>query len=255
MTKIVGILNITPDSFSDKGQYFNAAAAITRFERMVSEGANVIDIGAQSTRPGATVLSAKDEWLRLEPVLSKVKGKHEVEISIDSFYPEVIKKALDYDISIINDVSGFSSNKMKELGASSGKKIIFMHSLTVPADKNVIVSENENIIEYLSDWLEAKVEELQKAGIKKDKMIFDPGIGFGKSPQQCLDIIMNIEKFKKFSVEILVGHSEKSFLTLFTDKPSGERGEETKRFTKILAEKNVDYIRVHDVAGNKKILG
>ncbi len=254
MTKIVGILNITPDSFSDTGKFFDAGSAVDQFNKMVKEGADVVDIGAQSTRPGAAKLSAEKEWERLEPVLKAIDNNHGIEISIDSFYPEVIKRSLDYNISIINDVSGFSLSEMKKLAASSGKQIIFMHSLTIPADKNILIPESVDIIEYLSNWLESKISELEEAGIKKDKMIFDPGIGFGKSAKQCEEIIMNIEKFKKYGVKILVGHSEKSFLTLFTDKPAGQRGDETKRFSSILAGKGVDYIRVHDVEGNKNAI-
>ncbi len=252
MTKIVGILNITPDSFSDGGKFLDVKSAISHIEKMIGEGANIIDIGAQSTRPGAETLSSEQEWQKLEPILQEIsKKKYRTKISIDSYHPQTIEKALDYGIDFINDVAGCKDAEMKKLAADSGKKIIFMHSLSVPADKNITIPENEDVINVIGNWLENKIAELSAAGIKKNNMIFDPGIGFGKTAKQSLEIIMNIEKFKIFGVEILVGHSEKSFLTLFTDKPAGQRGEQTKRFSKVLAAKEVDYIRVHDVAGNK----
>lgn len=252
MTKIVGILNITPDSFSDGGKFLDVKAAISHIEKMIGEGANVIDIGAQSTRPGAEILSSEQEWQKLEPILQELaKNKYRTKISIDSYHPQTIKKSLEYKVDFINDVTGCKDSEMKKLAADSGKKIIFMHSLSVPADKNITIPENEDVINVLGNWLENKIAELSAAGIKKNNMIFDPGIGFGKTAKQSLEIIMNIEKFKIFGIEILVGHSEKSFLTLFTDKPAGQRGEQTRRFSKVLAAKEVDYIRVHDVAGNK----
>ncbi len=255
MTRIVGILNITPDSFSDGGRFTDIKRAIDHFEKMISDGADVIDIGAQSTRPGANIISSDEEWQRLEPLLNEIENNnYKVEISIDSFNHATISRALDYNISYINDVSGCSSDEMKDIAARSGKKIIFMHNLGIPADKAQILPDSTDIISFLSHWLEDKIMELENSGIKKEKMIFDPGIGFGKTHQQNLEIIMGAEKFKRYGVEVMVGHSEKSFLSLFTSEPAGKRGDETKRFSRMLAEKNIDYIRVHDVSGNKEII-
>ena len=255
MTKIVGILNVTPDSFSDGGKFLSVKKAIKHLEKMIKDGADVIDIGAQSTRPNAKIISAKEEWKRLEPILKEIKKKkYKIKISIDSYNHETISKALDSGIDIINDVSGLKSSQMKKLAARSGKKVIFMHSLSIPADKKITFSDNVDVIVELDKWLKKKISELKKAGIKKNNMIFDPGIGFGKTAEQSLDIIINISEFKKHGIKILVGHSEKSFLSLFTDKPAGKRGRETKMFSALLAGDGVDYLRVHDVKGNKRAI-
>jgi len=253
MTKIVGILNITPDSFSDGGKFLDVKAALQQVEIMLAQGADVIDIGAQSTRPQAETISHEEEWFRLEPVLKEIRSSaSKVEISIDSFYPQTIRKALDYNISIINDVTGFYSSEMKKLAAETGKKIIFMHSLTIPVDKNINLPEYTDVINFLKDWAEKKTRELEYNGIKKDKLIFDPGIGFGKTPKQSLQIALHAEKFNDLGVEVMIGHSEKSFMSLFTENQAGKRNVETHIFSYLLARKKVNYLRVHDVEGNKR---
>lgn len=253
MTKIMGILNVTPDSFSDGGRYLDLKSAIKQLEIMIEQGADVIDIGGQSTRPNAKIIPEDEEWKRLEPILKHIKNNnYKIEISVDSFNTCIIKKSLDIGIDYINDVNGLQNSEMLKLTAESRKKVILMHSLTVPADKNIVIPSNINIIKFLQKWLKQKIKELQKAGIKKDKIIFDAGIGFGKTSEQSLEIIKNISAFKKFGVEILVGHSEKSFLNLFTDKPAGQRNVETEIISYLMAKEDVDYLRVHNVDANKR---
>ncbi len=253
MTKLVGILNLTPDSFSDGGRYIDVKAAVKRFAEMEEQGAYMIDIGAQSTRPGAAMITAEDEWRCIKPVLQEVKNLN-AKISIDSFHPQTIAQALEYGIYAINDVTGFVSDDMVKLAATSGAKAIFMHSLSVPADKNIVLEEGVDVIEVLNNWLVEKRQKLATAGIQESNMIFDPGIGFGKTSQQSLDIVMNADSFSQHGVEVLLGHSEKSFLSLFTEKPAGQRGVETRIFSYMLAQKGVNYLRVHDVKGNKEAI-
>jgi dihydropteroate synthase len=253
MTKIMGILNVTPDSFSDGGRYLDLKSAIKQLEIMIEQGADIIDIGGQSTRPNAKIISEDEEWNRLEPILKHLKNnKFNVEISIDSFHANIIKQSLDIGIDYINDVNGLKDSEMLKVAAQSGKKVILMHSLTVPADKNITLAPNINVIKFLQKWLKQRIKELQKAGIKKDKIIFDAGIGFGKTSEQSLEIIQNISAFKKFGVEILVGHSEKSFLSLFTNKPAGQRNVETEIISYLMAKQKIDYLRVHNVDANKR---
>ncbi len=252
MTKLVGILNITPDSFSGDGLSSDLSSALKHFDEMVNDGADIIDIGCQSTRPGAEIISAVEEWHRLEPFLQKIKDK-KIPISIDSFHAEVIEKSLPYNITYINDVSGGSA-EMARLAAEYHKKFIFMHSVTIPADKNKSLPENINIISYLSEWLLEKISFFTSLGLKKENLIFDPGIGFGKTIKQNLELIANIESFKKFGLEIYVGHSRKSFLSTFTDKPASERDSETALISNFLARKKVDYLRVHNIPLNKKAI-
>jgi dihydropteroate synthase len=265
MTKIMGIINITPDSFSDKhlnnGEIISHEFFLDQFENMVKAGAHIIDIGAESTRPNATPLSDEQEWSRLKPYIEilaaqkKLMGKLPVEISIDSYHPKTIENCLKLGvIDYINDVSGLNNKQMIEVAKKSNLKVIFMHSLTVPADKNIMISSDDDEIKILNNFAKKKISELEKAGIAKDKIIFDVGLGFGKSTKQSYNIVKNIDKFKKLGVELLVGHSEKSFLSLFTNKQAGERWLETAIFSSFLASKNINYIRVHDVELNARAI-
>lgn len=254
MTKIQAVLNLTPDSFSDGGKYPSIDQIKYHIEDLIEDGVDIIDIGAESTRPNARTLSLEEEWERLEPTLSLIKNyNNNTKFSLDSRNPETQQKALDYGIDIINDVTGFKSQEMISAGIRS-EKIIFMHSLTVPADKNIVISENEDVIKLLKNWAHEKIYQLEKSGIDKSKMIFDPGIGFGKNSAQSWNIIKHIDEFKSLDIEILVGHSEKSFLSLFTDLEAGERNIETLAVSAMLTLKNIDYIRVHDVKSHRRLL-
>lgn len=253
-TKIQAIANITPDSFSDGGKYFTPDAADEYIKNLAKKGVDIIDIGAESTRPGAETLTVDEEWQRLQPVLENIKDYPDISFSLDSRNPENQKKALDFGVDIINDVSGFNSEDMKNLAAVSGKKVIFMHSLSVPADKENVIAEDQDPVHLVKNWAEDKISELQKAGIKRSNMIFDPGIGFGKTAEQSWEIIKRIDEFESLGVSILIGHSKKSFLTLFTDKPSAQRSDETLAISAILINKGIDFLRVHDAVDHMRLI-
>jgi dihydropteroate synthase len=254
-TQIVGILNVTPDSFSDGGKYFDSKKAIYQLEKMLLEGADIIDIGAQSTRPNAEIISSDQEWERLKPVFKEIKKNNiKAKISLDSFNLSTIEKAMEYGLFAVNDVKGFENKKLKEIVSRSNCKAIVMHSLTIPADKNITLEPNIDIIDFLNNWQKEKKLELEKAGIKPENIIFDLGIGFGKTANQSLKIILNIEKLKQMGQEILIGHSEKSFLSIFTNSLAGDRVSETKIFSFLMSLNNVDYLRVHNVLENKKMV-
>lgn len=267
-TKIVGILNITPDSFSDGGRFDAASSAIKHLQKMLHDGADVIDIGAESTRPNATPINANEEWHRLEkilPLLIEVVTKYnhdfvakkkslqnaQVEISIDTYHALTAKRACEAGVKIINDVSGLIDDEIIEFIAQKNIKTIFMHSLSVPANPDIIVNPNLNVTQEILHWAFAKIKYLQKNGVKKQQLIFDPGLGFSKNAEQSLNIIKNITDFKILNLPIYVGHSKKSFLDalkidgLSNDKES--RAQKTQIISRYLIEKNVDYIRVHDV--------
>lgn len=253
--KIFGILNVTPDSFSDGGKFNSVESAYKKLESLASEGADIIDIGAESTRPDAKTLSPDEEWQRLKPVLEIIKKENvKTPISIDSRNHETLAKALDCGISYVNDVSGLQDEKIISLIKKYDVKAIFMHSLTIPADKNINIPENEDAVPLLKIWAKNKIENLIKSGVKGKALIFDPGIGFSKTAKQSFEIIKRISEFNDLNIPILVGHSEKSFLSLFTDKPAGERNIETNVITSYLASKNVDYIRVHNVSEAKRAI-
>ena len=198
MTKFVAILNLTPDSFSDGGKFNKKDTSLVHLKQLLNSGADMIDVGAESTRPGAGPIMANEEWERLKDILPSIidevrkfkemSGKN-IEVALDSYHPENFKKALEIGIDVINDVSGFKSVGMQEVARMSQKKLILMHNLGVPSNPDVTIDRNLDIITELIKWAKERVEILTKIGIKKESIIFDPGIGFGKNYQQNIDII------------------------------------------------------------------
>jgi dihydropteroate synthase len=245
MTKLVAIVNVTPDSFSDGGQNFSPDAAIAAAHRFIAEGADIIDIGAESTRPGATPLSPDEEWERLEPVLAGLRG---VPFSVDTRHADTACKALEAGASWINDVSGFSDALMLAVAKSSDCKLVVMHSLTIPADKNIVMPDGD-VVKTILAFGKARIKILKKAGIAQGHIIFDPGIGFGKTAAQSMDIIRGIKRFAALGVPILVGHSRKSFLSEL-----GDRDEATLAVSQYLVSQGVEYLRVHEVVRHKQML-
>lgn len=248
--QLFGILNITPDSFSDGGIYNNTEAAIAHARQMMVDGAVAIDIGAESTRPGAAAISPQEEIKRLDSVLRRLD---DIPLSIDTRNVETAEHVLKYNsVKYINDVSGLENNAMVELAARSGIMVIVMHSLTVPADKNITLATPP--LETLTRWFFQKFSQLVKAGVKPEKIIFDPGIGFGKTAEQSKEIIDNAQILAKcchsLGAKILFGHSRKSFM----GSGLAEKDRETTRITQLLAAKNIDFARVHDVKYNYNTL-
>jgi dihydropteroate synthase len=256
MTKIVAILNITPDSFSDGGENFAIDKAVKSVATMIESNVGVIDIGAESTRPGAKILNSDDEWNRLCPVLMEIipmiKGTN-IKISIDSYHYRTVEKSLHLGVDIVNDVSGCIDQNMIDIVASHGEvKMVLMHNLGIPANSKIII-DSENHIEIIQKWAEEKIIHLKENGISDNQIIFDPGVGFGKNPQQSLDIIKKISEFKHLA-SIMVGHSRKSFMSIFSkDRPS-ERDIETYVTSSYLSLMGIEYIRVHDFIGNQKAI-
>jgi dihydropteroate synthase len=262
MTKIVGILNITPDSFFDGGKYNEQKNALKQLEILLIDGADVIDVGAESTRPGAEAISAEEELARLQGILLSIilavqkfnqKNHKKVEISLDSRHSEVVAVALGWGIDIINDVSGFEDLRMVELAVQSGKKIVVMHNLGVPAAKNKIIDENLDVVEVLVDWMKNKLEQLQKAGVKKEQIIFDIGIGFGKNAAQSIKLLQEIDRLRVLDLPLYVGHSNKSFLDELHElgpincNQTMNRREKSILVSRYLMQKNIEYLRVHNV--------
>jgi len=248
MTKIAGILNFTPDSFSDGGKFASVPTALARIEEMVEEGADIIDIGAESTRPGAAALSASEEWERLEPLMQELTMSGAI-YSIDTRHAENAARALDLGFYWINDVSGFKDQKMIEVVKPYDCKLVMMHSLTVPADKNVTIPEDADVIETLLDWCKSHLSRLERAGIRKHRLIMDPGIGFGKTLKQSGQIIERVTELKACGLPMLIGHSRKSFLG------EGDKDAKTLAVSRHMIGKDVEYLRVHDVAGHVALRG
>ncbi len=242
MTKIVGILNYTINSFSDAGKFFSIDKALIHIKKLFKDGADIVDIGATATSYGATLLSAEEEWDRLEPLLKQCA--HNKKISIDTFHYETAEKAINLGIEFINDTSGGKDERMlKVIAASPHVKYIAMFSLVLPAQHNVRISN----ISEIAEWGEKQIERCMAMGIKKEQIIFDPGIGFVTTPEQSIEVIKNISIYKKLDVPIYIGHSRKSFFTSINQAiPPHERDIETLAASMYLLNK-VDYLRVHNV--------
>jgi 2-amino-4-hydroxy-6-hydroxymethyldihydropteridine diphosphokinase / dihydropteroate synthase len=256
-TRLVGILNVTPDSFSDGGQFISLPDALAHAEKLVQEGAEILDIGAESTRPGAKPISPDEEWRRLMPVLSVLKGlirKWPIKpsISVDTRNYTVAEQAIDLGIDWINDVSGFSDSKMREIAAKNPIKCVVTHNLGVPVDKRMVLPTHSPICEQIFSWTQRRFEQLSLAGVDSQQLILDIGVGFGKTAQQSEFLLKNINYFRNLGCPLLVGHSRKSFLNLVTDTPYIERDFETAILSYQLAMQGIEYLRVHNVELNVK---
>lgn len=257
---MMGILNITTDSFSDGGKFIDLEAALAQTENLFNTGADIIDIGAESTRPvGATTLTPEKEWQRLQPILDAWQSfwlhkSFRPKLSIDTRKPETAEKLLAYKIDFFNDVTGLTDPKMLEIAKASKAKIIFMHNLGIPANPAIVLPPDKDPISVVYQWGQKQLENLTKLGVDKNRLIFDVGIGFGKNAEQSFALIKNIAQFHHLGIPILVGHSRKSFLNQFTNKPFAERDIETATLSGFLATQKVDYLRVHDVDMNMRSL-
>jgi dihydropteroate synthase len=247
-TLVMGILNVTPDSFSDGGWFFDAGKAIEQGLRMAGEGAAIIDVGGESTRPGSESVLANQQIKRVVPVIEALAKKINVPISIDTYNCEVAKAALDAGAAMINDITALSDERMGRLAAGKNVPIVLMHMQGKPRTMQDNPTYGDVVKEVLEFLLErAKVAE--KLGIAKDKIFIDPGIGFGKTLEHNLLLLKNINQFVATGYRVLVGTSRKSFIGKLTDreKPS-ERIFGTAATVALCAAAGVSVVRVHDVA-------
>src|SRR5579862_3162568 len=252
MPQLVGILNITPDSFSDGGKFIHADKALQQAISLVSAGADIIDIGAESTAPRAPLLDHKTEWQRLEPILLAMTNvRHDFLlppiISVDTRHAETAQKALSLGANWINDVTGLENAAMRELIASTQSPCVVMHHMSIPASREHIIPRDQDPVKFVYEWAVKHLDKLEQAGISRDKMIFDPGIGFGKSAEHSLLLIKNAHVFSKLKTRLLLGYSRKSFMTLFTAQAAQDRDVETLAMTLAMLHQPVDYLRVHNV--------
>lgn len=250
--QLVGIINVTPNSFSDGNQFVTADNALHQALHLVRSGAEILDIGAESTAPNAKPISAEIEWQRLEPILHAIKqAQHDFlilpKLSIDTRHPEVAVKALNLGVDWINDVSGLDDPAMREIVSQSQVDCVVMHHLSIPACRKQVLPKDQDPVATVYAWGEERLHTLEKAGIKRERIIFDPGIGFGKVAEQSLALLKHIDVFAKLGARILVGHSRKTFMSLVTEKPFAERDVETMAMTLCLANQPIDYLRVHNV--------
>ncbi len=252
--KIMGILNLTPDSFSDGGKFNDEKSALLQAEKMIKDGADFIDIGAQSTRPNADFLSARQEILRIGNVISLIKKEFpETLISLDTFYADVVKFGFDEGIDVVNDISGgdFDDNLLKTV-AETKLPYILMHSNSTYQNMHEKI-HYEDIIVSLNYSFSKKINELQKLGIYD--VILDPGFGFGKTIEDQYKMIDEVQHigFEKFP--LLIGISRKSFIYKPLGKLPTEINEETQNLHRKVLEKGAKILRVHDVAETRNLVG
>lgn len=256
-SKFVGILNITPDSFSDGGCYYEGDLAVRRAKQLFASGAEVLDIGAESTCPSSKPVSADDEWRRLEKPLTAILDLYadqefKPKISVDTRHSTTAAKAIALGVDWINDVSGFNDPKMIEVVGGNEVEIVCMHSLSIPPAAQKIIPISADPVTYLLEWAQKKMHFLEQKGIDASKIIIDVGIGFGKSPEQSLALIRRAHEFKQLGVPIMVGHARKSFYKIVTSVAAEERDLETAISTIELFNRKIDFLRVHDVAYNAR---
>ncbi len=251
-TYVMGILNITPDSFSGDGVYQDTREAIETAQRLVAEGADIIDVGGESTRPGAEPVSLEEEIKRTIPVIERLAKETRVAISIDTKKAEVAKRALDSGATIVNDISGLDSDKdMREVAARYNAGVVIMHMKGSPRtmQQNPVYT---NLIEEIIERLSLLVKEAREVGIREENIIIDPGIGFGKTFEHNLEILNNLSRFKVMDRPVLVGPSRKSFIGNILGVEPKERVFGTLAAAAIAVENDADIIRAHDVSAVKQ---
>ena len=245
---VMGVLNVTPDSFSDGGEFLDADAAIEHGLRMAAEGAAIIDVGAESTRPGSESVLADEQIKRAVPVIEALSGKIDVPISIDTYNCEVAKDALEAGAGMINDITALSDERMGELAAEWGVPVVLMHMQGTPATMQAEPKYDDVVSEVL-EFLVGRAKRAQQFGILKERIFIDPGIGFGKTTEHNLLLLRNIRKFTETGYRVLTGSSRKSFLGKITGKEkASDRIFGTAATVALCAEAGVSIVRVHDVA-------
>lgn len=246
--KLMGVLNITPDSFSDGGKFLGFSNAVDHALRMEKEGADLIDIGGESTRPGSEPVSEEEELRRVIEVIRTLKGQLRIPISIDTMKPAVAQAALEAGASFLNDVTGFRNPAMIEIAATYKVDICCAHMLGEPKTMQNNPYYEGGIVNHLLRWADERITILLKSGVERQHIILDPGIGLGKTVADNLEILHNLRRLRNMGFPLLIGASRKSFLTKILNKPPLELGAATiaVHTTAILG--GADYIRAHDVA-------
>lgn len=237
---IMGIVNVTPDSFSDGGNYDNAENAISHALELEQDGADIIDLGAQSTRPGYVEISPEEEWARLEPVIAPLRSKTDLPISVDTYFPSVAKKAIEAGADIINDVSGVFNKEMALIVRDSGAGWIIMHN-------------GDGGVDEVRGFIATSADKCTVYGINPSQICFDMGIGFGKTYEQNLELIANVEAYKWDKYPLLLGTSRKRVIGASSNQPDPLQrvyGNIAADTVAILG--GVDIIRIHDVKNEKQ---
>ncbi|MEO8168033.1 MAG: dihydropteroate synthase, partial [bacterium] len=249
-TYVMGILNVTPDSFSDGGKYLDPADAVSRALQMIDEGADFIDVGGESTRPGAGPVPLAEELNRVLPVISALAGKTDTPISVDTYKPQVAMSALDAGAVIVNDISGMAfDDALAKLAREMGASIVLMHMKGEPRTMQNNPAY-DNLWQEVIDYLQQRIEHVRSSGLKQ--IIIDPGIGFGKRPEHNLEILKNLSNLKPLGYPILIGASRKSFIGKVLDLQAEDRLEGSLAAAVVSVMNGASIVRVHDVKETKR---
>lgn len=244
-TYIMGILNVTPDSFSDGGRFLDIEKAVDHARSMVLEGADIIDVGGESTRPGYEKVSDEEEIERIVPVIRELRRSYDIPISIDTYKSSVAKAAIEAGADLVNDIWGLrADDKMAGLIAREDVACCLMH--------NREKAEYRYFMNGVLEDLNQSIAIAKEAGIKEDKIILDPGVGFGKTYEMNLEILRNLSEFQRFPYPILLGTSRKSVIGKALDLPADQREEGTIVTTVMAVTSGCSFVRVHNVAANKR---
>jgi len=245
-TYIMGILNVTPDSFSDGGNFNNIDTAVNHAKEMINDGADIIDLGGESTRPGHTYVDSQEEKRRILPVIKKLREEIQVPISVDTYKADVAEASLELGVEMINDIWGLTKDKnMANVIAKYDAYVCIMHNQDT-------TEYNKDIMEAIKEFLQNSIDLALKSGIKKEKIVLDPGIGFGKTFEQNLEVLKRLDEIKTLGYPVLLGTSRKSVIGNVLNVEPKERLEGTIATTVLGIRDGVDIVRVHDVKENLK---
>ena len=246
-TYIMGILNVTPDSFSDGGRFNEVDSALFRVKEMIAEGADIIDVGGESTRPGYTVITEDEEISRVVPVIERITAEFDITVSIDTYKSRVAAAALDAGAALVNDIWGLKKDHdMADVIAAKKAACCLMHN-------RENTDYNDFVTNVIADLRES-VRLADTAGISREKIIIDPGVGFAKSYEQNLEIIKNVDRLRELELPVLLATSRKSVIGLTLDLPSDQRLEGTLATTVMGVMKGCSFVRVHDIKENKRAI-
>ena len=250
---VMGILNVTPDSFYDGGWHFDLVSTQKRVEEMIAEGAEIIDIGGESTRPGSKPVSIEEELERVIPAIKFIKSISDIPISIDTQKAEVARKAVEAGACAVNDIGGLRNNDMVSTIAELQMPVIIMHMQGTPENmqKN---PQYDDTVQDIKDWLEGRIKAAEMVGIKRSNVIVDPGIGFGKNLKHNLEILGGLSELKDMAGGVLLGASRKSFIGFLTGAKDSDRLTGSLAAAMMGATTGVDLVRVHDVKETRKAI-
>lgn len=253
-TKLMGILNATPDSFYDQGRFFDFSTACARGKQIEQEGADLIDIGGESARPGSQPISLREELDRVIPIIQVLHQELSIPVSIDTQKAKVAEKAVAAGASFLNDVSGFCDPDMQKLAADLNIPICIMHMQNHPQNMQQNPQYSDGVVPTLLDWFKKRIDQVVQSGVTLEKIYLDPGIGFGKTVAHNVEIIQNLPQFKAIGFPLLLGTSRKSFMGMILNKHASNLLPSTLAVNTLAILAEVAMIRVHDVQEHRDII-